>query len=102
MADELKAYTDYVDTYVATSVDEAKRFQRELLGITEEDQEGCEWCELPPDRELSILIEDQMDVGPMIPKEGHVKDLNDGKLVTKTVAAWIKSNGRGFLSSTNF
>jgi len=77
----LKLWTDGTETYVAESIEDAMRMQRETLG---ENPEPQDW-------------EERIPLGPL------TIHLDDGQReVTRTAEEWIASNGPGFLCSTEF
>jgi hypothetical protein len=85
MSDELRAWSDGTDTYVAASLDAALAMQREVAGEDCEQAPADEWSVLPPERVLTIDLSEQ-----------------DRGKVTKTIAQWILENGPGMLCSTEY
>lgn len=79
---DLKCWTDGTDTIVAASKERAMEIQRQVTGVSIDEQEpAAEWSQLQPDKPQRIF------------------DDND-KAVTKTIAAWIQENGEGYLCSS--
>lgn len=78
------AWTDGYDIFIAPSIDDARRMQREHTG---EDYNTCplvEWSRANPERSLTIRLDDG---------RGDV---------TQTIADWIRESGPGFLCSTEW
>jgi hypothetical protein len=85
---ELKCYSNDVETYVAKSPEDATAAWEEATGEKREDysDEELEWDEIPAFAVLRINTE-----------ECGYEEQN---IVEKTAREWAKSNGRGFLCST--
>lgn len=77
---DLRLFTDGTETYVATSIAEARRLQFENIGENPEDESA--WREQTEPDPMTIALDDG---------RGDV---------TQSIANWIKENGPGFLSST--
>jgi hypothetical protein len=86
----LRVYHDgEADWYVARSARDAAAMQRQSSGLSRRDQEW-EFCALPDDRELTILVDDR----------GQITDF--GERLTLTCAQWVARNGRGILCSLEY
>lgn len=76
---------DVIDWVIAESPEDATRVWEECMGDTWENCTGDdppEWVRLPDDHALRID--------------------NDGTIVEKTCAEWVREQGRGFLGSTEY
>lgn len=93
--ENLKIFTDGIDTIVAENIEEALEIFEKYSGIKYKDlyyygEDGDEylkdWSELKynPDKHLSIFDEDT------------------GKSITKTYKEWIEERGKGLLYTTGF
>ena len=80
---DLHAWTDGTDTFVATSMDDARRMQREYGGENCDQEDDSAWHIYDPERALTIYLDD-----------------GRGK-VTKTISEWILEHGPGPLCSTD-
>jgi kynurenine formamidase len=90
--EQLHAFTDDTDTYVAASIEDAMSIQREHMGMREEDQDPEAWEQIPDERVISIHTDDN----------GQAAEA-DSPLIAKTAAEWVAHLGaRGFLCSTEY
>lgn len=78
----LACWTNGVDTAVASDADDARIVVADMLGDHVEDVSPMRRIE--DDKVLTIL------------------DENTGESITKTASEWARSNGRGFLCSTEW
>lgn len=81
---DLALFSDGTETYVASSVEEARKMQFDLCGENPEPE--TEWSEVSKNVDRTLTIHTDDGEGP----------------VSKTVGQWIKDNGPGFLCSTEY
>ncbi len=101
--DNLKAFTNDTDTYIAKSVDDALAAFKETVGgdyVLDGYGEKDDWWECDPEDYETIHFED----GRMVfPREFEVLERKEYFVMAKArLKDWIVFNGRGFLSSTEF
>ena len=101
---EMKVYKNDAEYYVAESLEDLLILWKEHIGDDYiEDGYGTldDWEELPPDTEITIWwnYEDEIN---SIPKDVIPIEKYGSWLIKATASQWAKSNGRGFLCSTEY
>ena len=86
----MNAYSNEYDTYIAEDLEDLRKLLVEEVKIYGDDEfEDDKWEELNPSAALTIVDD------PDLPEDEWIR-------VTKTIADWIESNGRGLLCSTEW
>lgn len=83
---DLHVFTNDVEWYVASTLDDALAAQRENTGFDAQDQDREEWGQLDDESPLSVFMDE---------------DCSE-PAVSKTCREWAAERGRGFLCSTEF
>ena len=101
----LRVYTDNFDFIVAANLDDLKflLFGRSIYNSDEVEEIIDDYGAISQQSKISIAFEDDDLIPGAIPTGASVKKSGIAdyiQIVTATAEEWAKSNGRGFLCST--